>query len=233
MARARNPLRKKAAAAKGAAKRGVSRYRVSLYSVAFTDRISLAAAAGQGAGAGATAPKRSNIVQMPDEYLPPNKILFIQNLPETITKEDLENMFKAYPNLHDVRLIPGRKGIAFVEYTDEASSTVAREALHNYKVDEEHKMKVGIACTPLSCRTCADGRCLISRSRMLSNKTSRHIKEGVYDEGGVPACINRSALYSMKSSQRAAEALRQASLKDADLATFLVFLLRSTSTHSS
>lgn len=99
----------------------------------------LAVAAGEGTAA---APKRSNIVQMPDEYLPPNKILFIQNLPETITKEDLENIFKAYPNLHDVRLIPGRKGIAFVEYTDEASSTVAREALHNYKIDEENKMKV-------------------------------------------------------------------------------------------
>lgn len=84
---------------------------------------------------------------MPDEYLPPNKILFIQNLLETSTKDDLENIFKAYPNLHDVRLIPGRKGIAFVEYTDEASSTVAREALHNYKIDEEHKMKVRL----LSC----------------------------------------------------------------------------------
>jgi hypothetical protein len=82
---------------------------------------------------------------MPDEYLPPNKTLFLQNLPETITKDDLEVIFKAYPNLHDVRLIPGRKGIAFVEYTDEASSTVAREALHNYKVDEDHKMKVGVA----------------------------------------------------------------------------------------
>lgn len=108
-------------------------------SVSYCSLTSSIAAAGEGPSA---APKRSNIVQMPDEYLPPNKILFIQNLPEIITKEDLENIFKAYPNLHDVRLIPGRKGIAFVEYTDEASSTVAREALHNYKVDDEHKMKV-------------------------------------------------------------------------------------------
>ena len=34
----------------------------------------------------APASKRPN-VQMPDEYLPPNKILFLQNLPETVTKE--------------------------------------------------------------------------------------------------------------------------------------------------
>ena len=79
---------------------------------------------------------------MPDEYLPPNKILFIQNLPDSTTKEELETLFKPYPNLYDVRLIPGRKGIAFVEYADEQSSTTAREALHNYKVDEDHKMKV-------------------------------------------------------------------------------------------
>jgi hypothetical protein len=32
-------------------------------------------------------------VQMPDEYLPPNKILFLQNLPETVTKEQLTNLF--------------------------------------------------------------------------------------------------------------------------------------------
>lgn len=139
MARARNPLRKKAAAAKGAAKRGTSTF--TLFDLQMLTLAYLAAAAGEGTAA---APKRANIVQMPDEYLPPNKILFIQNLPETITKEDLENIFKAYPNLHDVRLIPGRKGIAFVEYTDEASSTVAREALHNYKIDEENKMKVKI-----------------------------------------------------------------------------------------
>jgi hypothetical protein len=30
-------------------------------------------------------------------------------------------------------MVPGRKGIAFVEYTDDASSTVARDKLHNIK----------------------------------------------------------------------------------------------------
>jgi hypothetical protein len=47
-------------------------------------RAKLAAAAADSAGAAALAapgPKRA-AVQMPDEYLPPNKILFLQNLPE-------------------------------------------------------------------------------------------------------------------------------------------------------
>jgi U2 small nuclear ribonucleoprotein B'' len=39
-------------------------------------------------------------------------------------------------------MIPTKKDIAFVEYIDEASATVAKEALHNYKLDGEGKMKV-------------------------------------------------------------------------------------------
>jgi RNA recognition motif-containing protein len=30
---------------------------------------------------------------MPDEYLPPNKILFLQNLPESVTKDQLLTLF--------------------------------------------------------------------------------------------------------------------------------------------
>lgn len=57
-----------------------------------------------------------------------------------------------YPNLHEVRLIPTKKDIAFVEFTDEASSTVAKDALHNYKLDGENKIKVCFSCllTPKS-----------------------------------------------------------------------------------
>ena len=79
---------------------------------------------------------------MPDEYLPPNKILFLQNLPETVTKDQLNALFSQHPNLHEVRLVPSKKDIAFVEYLDEGSATVAKDALHNYKLDGENKIKV-------------------------------------------------------------------------------------------
>ena len=97
---------------------------------------------------------------MPDEYLPPNKILFLQNLPETVTKDQLMALFSQYvsyffelvicayfsrsryPNLYEVRLIPTKKDIAFVEFLDEQSATVAKDALHNYKLDGENKIKV-------------------------------------------------------------------------------------------
>ncbi|KAG9222136.1 hypothetical protein CCMSSC00406_0009587 [Pleurotus cornucopiae] len=87
------------------------------------------------------ATKRPN-VQMPDEYLPPNKILFLQNLPESVTKDQLMALFAQYPNLHEVRLIPTKKDIAFVEYVDENSAGAAKDALHNYKLDGENKIKV-------------------------------------------------------------------------------------------
>ncbi|KAF8499357.1 hypothetical protein JB92DRAFT_941519 [Gautieria morchelliformis] len=89
-------------------------------------------------------PKRPN-VQMPDEYLPPNKILFLQNLPESVTKDQLTALFSQYPNLYEVRLIPTKKDIAFVEYVDENSASVAKDALHNYKLDGEGKIKITFA----------------------------------------------------------------------------------------
>jgi len=47
-----------------------------------------------------------------------------------------------YPNLHEVRLIPTKRDIAFVEFLDEGSAGVAKDALHNYKLDGENKIKV-------------------------------------------------------------------------------------------
>ncbi|KAJ9109160.1 hypothetical protein QFC21_000488 [Naganishia friedmannii] len=103
-----------------------------------------AAAAADPTGVQAAAPRRAQI-QMPDEYLPPNSLLFLQNLPEGTTKEDLHDVFNQHPNLLEVRLIPAKKDIAFVEYADEASATVAKEALHNFKIDGETKMKASFS----------------------------------------------------------------------------------------
>jgi U2 small nuclear ribonucleoprotein B'' len=44
--------------------------------------------------------------------------------------------------LVEIRTIPAKKDIAFVEFADEGTATVAKEALHNFKIDGETKMKV-------------------------------------------------------------------------------------------
>jgi RNA recognition motif-containing protein len=81
-------------------------------------------------------------LQMPDEYLPPNNVLFVQNLPEGTTQEDLREVFEPHPGLVEIRTIAAKRDIAFIEYADEASATVAKGALHNFKIDGETKMKV-------------------------------------------------------------------------------------------
>lgn len=64
---------------------------------------------------------------MPEEYLPPNKILFAQNLPEDYDI-GLTGIFGRFEGSKDVRLVPGRKVIAFVEYAAEAGAFSAKES---------------------------------------------------------------------------------------------------------
>ncbi|KAI8988034.1 hypothetical protein BDF20DRAFT_853435 [Mycotypha africana] len=82
---------------------------------------------------------------IPDEYLPPNKILFLQNLPETITQEQLIELFHKFPGFKEVRTIPAKKSIAFVEYDNELQSAVAKAELHNHSFGPDQQMKVTFA----------------------------------------------------------------------------------------
>ncbi|KAJ8456966.1 hypothetical protein ONZ45_g18507 [Pleurotus djamor] len=64
---------------------------------------------------------------------------------KNVTKDQLMGLFAQYPSLYEVRLIPTKKDIAFVEYMDENSAGVAKDALHNYKLDGENKIKITFA----------------------------------------------------------------------------------------
>lgn len=64
---------------------------------------------------------------VPDEYLPPNKILFLRELPEDYGKDDLTPVFSGFAGFKEVRMVPGRKGIAFVEYDGEEGAIQAKE----------------------------------------------------------------------------------------------------------
>lgn len=64
---------------------------------------------------------------VPDEYLPPNKILFLQNVPEDYGVDDLTGIFGRFESFREIRLVPGRRGIAFVEYDDEQGAISAKE----------------------------------------------------------------------------------------------------------
>jgi U2 small nuclear ribonucleoprotein B'' len=69
----------------------------------------------------------SNAAVIPDEYLPPNRILFLQNLPDDYDVDALTAIYGRFDGLREVRLVPGRKGIAFVEYETEQGAIAAKE----------------------------------------------------------------------------------------------------------
>ncbi|KAM7186894.1 putative small nuclear ribonucleoprotein [Rhypophila sp. PSN 637] len=79
----------------------------------------------RGAGLKPTGPAPAAVV--PDEYLPPNRILFVQNLPDGFGKDELVAIFNNFEGFREVRTVPGRSGIAFVEYETEAGAISAKE----------------------------------------------------------------------------------------------------------
>ncbi|KAI5288394.1 hypothetical protein KEM54_005244, partial [Ascosphaera aggregata] len=73
---------------------------------------------------------------IPDEYLPPNKILFLREIPDSMNQDALTTLFSQFSGFQEVRMVPGRKGIAFVEYDTDAQATTAKEATSTIPVGE-------------------------------------------------------------------------------------------------
>jgi RNA recognition motif-containing protein len=95
----------------------------------------------RGAGLKPTGPSAAAVV--PDEYLPPNKILFVQNLPDDYDVDALTGIFGRFDGFREVRLVPGRRGIAFVEYDAEAGAITAKENTAGMALNGgTHNMKV-------------------------------------------------------------------------------------------
>ena len=62
----------------------------------------------------------------PDVLLP-NKILFVQNVPIGYALAALKDQFKRFPGLVEVRGVPNRPDLAFVEFETEAGAGAARQ----------------------------------------------------------------------------------------------------------
>jgi U2 small nuclear ribonucleoprotein B'' len=74
---------------------------------------------------------------VPDEYLPPNKILFLQNVPESYDVDALTAIFGRFDGFREIRLVPGRRGIAFVEYESEQGAITAKENTSGMLLEEK------------------------------------------------------------------------------------------------
>lgn len=94
-------------------------------------------------GAGLKSTGAGPAAVVPDEYLPPNRILFVQNLPDDFGKDDLTGIFGRFEGFREVRTVPGRSGIAFVEYEAESGAITARENTAGMSLNNGEKiMKV-------------------------------------------------------------------------------------------
>lgn len=64
----------------------------------------------------------------------PHRILFAQNLPEGCHDEMLAMLFQQYQGFQEVRMVPGKKGIAFIEFQDLVQAGIALQQLHGFQL---------------------------------------------------------------------------------------------------
>ncbi|KAJ6289241.1 hypothetical protein OIU76_025117 [Salix suchowensis] len=83
--------------------------------------------------------------QSAQETIPPNNILFIQNLPHEATSMMLQVLFQQYPGFREVRMIEAKLGIAFVEFEDDVQSSMAMQALQGFKITPQNPMAITYA----------------------------------------------------------------------------------------
>jgi len=79
------------------------------------------------------------------EPTPPNRILFIENLPAEATQLMLAMLFQQYQGFTEVRMVAGKPGIAFVEFQDAYQAGMAMTALQSFKITPTHLMKISYA----------------------------------------------------------------------------------------
>ena len=81
----------------------------------------------------------------PDVLLP-NRTLFIQNIPPGMSSSPiLSNLFRRHPGFQDLRPVPNRPDVAFVEYETEAQAGVARQSLDRTDLGSGNVLRVSFA----------------------------------------------------------------------------------------
>lgn len=83
------------------------------------------------------------VANVPEQ--PPNQILFLTNLPDETNEIMLSMLFNQFPGFKEVRLVPNRHDIAFVEFENEHQAAAAKVALQGFRITPTHAMKISFA----------------------------------------------------------------------------------------
>lgn len=75
----------------------------------------------------------------------PNQILFLSNLPDETTEIMLSMLFQQFTGYKEVRLVPGRHDIAFVEFDSADQAQTAKDTLQGFKITPTNAMNITFA----------------------------------------------------------------------------------------
>lgn len=75
----------------------------------------------------------------------PSNVLFAQQLPDDCNDMMLSILFQQYTGFKEVRMVPGKKGIAFVEFGDETQASLALSGLNGFKLSPTDTLKLSFA----------------------------------------------------------------------------------------
>jgi len=94
----------------------------------------------------AAAPAAGGAVSLTPKVMPPNKILFVENLPEACTDLMLSMLFQQFRGFKEARLVPAKgHTVAFVEFENEVEAGVAINGLQHFKITPTHLMVISYA----------------------------------------------------------------------------------------
>ncbi|CAK0742298.1 hypothetical protein CVIRNUC_001386 [Coccomyxa viridis] len=73
---------------------------------------------------------------------PPNRTLFVQNLPAATTSAMLQMLFQQFEGYADTRMVEARPGIAFVDYQTDGQATTALQGLQGFKITPTNAIQI-------------------------------------------------------------------------------------------
>lgn len=66
----------------------------------------------------------------------PHRILFAQALPPDTSQDTLVSLFQPYPGFMEVRMVPGKKELAFIEFAEVVQAGIALQQLNGFKLND-------------------------------------------------------------------------------------------------
>jgi len=96
-------------------------------------------------GAAPTATRHAVEAPPPPEMQVPNKTLFVQNLPDESSELTLDAVFRQCIGFQQVRMVPGRMGICFVDFEHEGQAGTALQYLQGFQLSAQHAIVISYA----------------------------------------------------------------------------------------